>query len=506
MSMQELDRANRQRQKFHFPNIDGTTLRMYATWERETVSGLLTNVNSQNQRSFSESPNLRTCKVTTERKRKRISTEGESRVCGTNHSSSRHKRHDRTGLDPQPKKPHQKPQMTDDRSVEAVQLGSQGNTDVGLRIVRDLVSSGRTDTTRTDYFRLKALGIDPDTPTTPRAVGNGYGPCTGATSSQIGPTVADPDKTAAGAIAGGKHKLHLAAVQEATSSSVSDEELFAQMRMVKDAMAESISWFQEECATNKHSIREDGHVDVHQAVPSSKLSQELGPTLSNTMRGITATGSRVSRPPKSKAMSSLNQRRPSCSESDLDGKPSKIHQYKSKEQMQPGLIVPRRQMPGSSAKAEDYVTSKPNEGPHGQYVGHGRLPHTFNVDNRSGFVWAVPVGATDGQTEVNGVHHPCSNVEDGDRDFILGYDANVGGGIQPLRIEEAEVDEEKGDESDEEDEGDEEDENDEEQEDEGLSGEDDKYNSYNQDSAVPDAIWKSNGQLRGATVEDAIEL
>lgn len=40
-------------------------------------------------------------------------------------------------------------------------------SDSVMKQARRLVPAGPTDTTRTDYFRLKALGVDPDTPIVP---------------------------------------------------------------------------------------------------------------------------------------------------------------------------------------------------------------------------------------------------------------------------------------------------------------------------------------------------
>lgn len=142
-----------------------------------------------------------------------------------------------------------------------------------LSKVRQLVPIGRMDTTQTSYFRLKAMGIDPTTMSpsgipasqarrkrarddesearlkkTPRLT-----PPENESSSRAdlsGPSLARVNG----------HSSPEQQTRKPFTASVNDEDeqLFAQMRGVREAMSESISWFQDERAKSELSRSSSG--------------------------------------------------------------------------------------------------------------------------------------------------------------------------------------------------------------------------------------------------------
>ena len=125
------------------------------------------------------------------------------------------------------------------------------------RNARRLAPNAKTDTTRTDYFQLKALGIDPDTPIVPLTKKRGQEdmPIDKATKhpriSQL--SVSSPSilisPSPQPATQNPSASLNL-------SGSVNDEDeaLFAQIRSVREAMAESTTWFKSERESIERSM------------------------------------------------------------------------------------------------------------------------------------------------------------------------------------------------------------------------------------------------------------
>ena len=180
--------------------------------------------------------------------------------------------------------------------------------DILMKQARRLAPTARSDTTNTDYFRLKALGIDPDTPTVPqtpksiraRTAGNGRPksgrssfqdstPTQGPVSSkQILPSLFD------GAIAQGT----------ATSRENGGEEdgLFAQIDAIRKALAESEQWFQDERQSIERSLKfKQPRVSPHRPTTiTESLAQrrlrevkERGSTPSRTELRLRAMGERA---------------------------------------------------------------------------------------------------------------------------------------------------------------------------------------------------------------------
>ena len=127
-------------------------------------------------------------------------------------------------------------------------------SDILMKQARRLAPNARSDTTRTDYFQLKALGIDPDTPAVPstRKRTRGEMEIDGAENSR-GTPLSSPHPS---------HSRRLSTSQPApqtpsNSAKASvpaddddDEQLFAQIRSIREALAESEQW----CKSEKESL------------------------------------------------------------------------------------------------------------------------------------------------------------------------------------------------------------------------------------------------------------
>ena len=127
-------------------------------------------------------------------------------------------------------------------------------SDILMKQARRLAPNARSDTTRTDYFQLKALGIDPDTPTVPSTKKRPRSEMEidGAESSRQ-TTISSPHPS---------HSRRLPTSEPAPQTPSNsaripvpagdddDEELFAQIRSIREALAESEQW----CKTEKESL------------------------------------------------------------------------------------------------------------------------------------------------------------------------------------------------------------------------------------------------------------
>ncbi|KAL8721177.1 MAG: hypothetical protein Q9225_002102 [Loekoesia sp. 1 TL-2023] len=146
-----------------------------------------------------------------------------------------------------------------------------------LRQARRLVGQAKLDTTRGDYFALKARGIDPDTPFTPQA---------GIKRSRVDEQIERVRKLLKPSPPGPKksdplspknpdqpHGLPSHAVRSdphSTRSSTSNvqaspDDLLAQVRQVREALAESTAWFQAEREKSEHLSSSRSSEVTHQA-------------------------------------------------------------------------------------------------------------------------------------------------------------------------------------------------------------------------------------------------
>ena len=105
----------------------------------------------------------------------------------------------------------------------------------------------KSDTTNTDYFRLKAMGMDPDTPAIPRTK-----PKVKATGCE-GTGEAPRMKAIMPAVNGGAGQP-LSKTSKTSSEVDDDEALFASIREVRNTLSESTSWFQNERLSMERSM------------------------------------------------------------------------------------------------------------------------------------------------------------------------------------------------------------------------------------------------------------
>ena len=125
-------------------------------------------------------------------------------------------------------------------------------SDILIRQARRLAPDMRSDTTRTDYFQLKALGIDPDTPVVPltKKRTRDEMEIDGAESS-MGTAVANPrpSRSPRPSVSQPATQAHPGSAK-ASAPADDDEELFAQIRSVREALAESEQW----CRSERQSL------------------------------------------------------------------------------------------------------------------------------------------------------------------------------------------------------------------------------------------------------------
>jgi len=119
--------------------------------------------------------------------------------------------------------------------------------DILRKQARRLAPTAKSDTTHTDYFRLKALGIDPDTPVVPLSKKRTRAESMTSGDSRIIETVAHETQP------GGQSETQRTSSDLANPSTIphtakndEDEALFAQIRSVREALAESEQWMQSE--------------------------------------------------------------------------------------------------------------------------------------------------------------------------------------------------------------------------------------------------------------------
>ena len=111
-----------------------------------------------------------------------------------------------------------------------------------------LLVSGRTDKTRTDYFRLKAMRVDPDTPVIPQGRKRIRDSESSDHKSSKSPRLSPPESSPSSQ----RQSLTKSSVNNSSTNTptprfdADEEELFAQVRQVREAMAEDEAWFKEE--------------------------------------------------------------------------------------------------------------------------------------------------------------------------------------------------------------------------------------------------------------------
>ena len=137
--------------------------------------------------------------------------------------------------------PHPHSQSSRNSNLTTLSDESISNDSI-IRQARRIAATLHSDTTHTDYFRLKALGVNPDTPIVPLTKSRAI------TREGDRGAFKTPDKPARAA----HNKTHLPdqrsinELKTNASSSKDDEELFASLRAIRSTLAESTAWFQSE--------------------------------------------------------------------------------------------------------------------------------------------------------------------------------------------------------------------------------------------------------------------
>ena len=164
-----------------------------------------------------------------------------------------------------------------------------------LEKARALVS-GKMDTTRTDYFRLKALGIDTDTPLVPRSVRKNSLANTNHEEEKqrdSHPLLEHGDRSQDYAKTHKTDDTYPIASQQpqdmTQENDDSDEALLAQMRGVRGMMSDSISWFKAE-GTKSKSTSSGGEKQASHETAKQKRLREFATTPSRTEQRLRRTG------------------------------------------------------------------------------------------------------------------------------------------------------------------------------------------------------------------------
>ena len=157
--------------------------------------------------------------------------------------------------------------------------------------------AGRTDTTRTDYFRLKALGVDPDTPIVPQTVRKRLltdVDRAGRKRTKLSPAHkgSSPSPRDEGMQDGGFVAEMVSPLTQSTdvAHDNSDEALLAQMQVLRDTMADSMSFFR---AERSKTLLMDSHVEDRAPKDTAKhrnLREFATTTTSRTEQRLRRTG------------------------------------------------------------------------------------------------------------------------------------------------------------------------------------------------------------------------
>ena len=173
-------------------------------------------------------------------------------------------------------------------------------SDILMRQARRLAPNARSDTTRTDYFQLKALGIDPDTPVVPLTKKRTKDEIkSDAAESSTGTTLSSPRPTTSSrpSVSQPATQTQPKSAKVSGSAHDDDEELFAQIRSIREALAESEQW----CRSERQSIEKSMTPQPERSPPTTETPaqrrlreiRERGPTPSRTEVRLRAMGDRA---------------------------------------------------------------------------------------------------------------------------------------------------------------------------------------------------------------------
>ena len=162
---------------------------------------------------------------------------------------------------------------------------------------KHLSPMARSGATQTDYFRLKALGIDPDTPavpfTEPRSNSEAGASKNGKASRRLveSSPVSNQDRTKKSTQATAAPTSHpnVRGGGDDDDDDDDDEAFFASIRSIRDTLADSTSWFQNERATLERSMTPHAHSQVSKSPVRKETPAE------SRLREIKERGSMPSR-------------------------------------------------------------------------------------------------------------------------------------------------------------------------------------------------------------------
>lgn len=138
--------------------------------------------------------------------------------------------------------------------------------DILMRQARRVAPHVKSDTTHTSYFKLKAMGLDPDTPIVP------------ATNKRRAPSTMTSSLSEASNKANDESSDQQIKKPRLQPQQDDDEELFASLRAVRETLADSTSWFQSERATMERTL----------TPRTSATPQEVSRTAQREPQGFTA--------------------------------------------------------------------------------------------------------------------------------------------------------------------------------------------------------------------------
>ena len=187
--------------------------------------------------------------------------------------------------------PHRSSRMNTRRSVDMRRIGGGSLLgDTLMRQARRQAQSAKSDTTRTDYFKLKAMGVDPDTPVVPETqkrhkattITNGD-PGSNPKRLTMPPNISRGPSTPIG------------------PADDDDEAFFASIRSVRETLADSTSWFQSERQSIERSMTPQTSTSPpSKETPAERRLRELrerGPTPTRTEMRLKAMGDKSFLPP-----------------------------------------------------------------------------------------------------------------------------------------------------------------------------------------------------------------
>ena len=171
-------------------------------------------------------------------------------------------------------------------------------SDILMKQARRLAPNARSDTTRTDYFQLKALGIDPDTPVVPltKRRRDEMEVDEADTSTRTAPLSPRPTQSTQLSVSQPAPQTHPNPAK-ASGSADDDEELFAQIRSVREALAESEQWCRSERQSLEKSMTPQPETPPpNKETPAQRRLREIrerGPTPSRTELRLRAMGDKA---------------------------------------------------------------------------------------------------------------------------------------------------------------------------------------------------------------------